>query len=259
MQNIEHAFYINLESRLDRKIHVEYQLQNLGIKAQRFNAIKMSNGAIGCSMSHLKCLQIAKENNWDHLLIVEDDIEFTDLELFKKQLNTFLNNQKDWDVVLLAGNNMPPYTEVADYCVKVTRCQTTTGYMVKAHYFDTLIENIKTGIQKLIFNPENHASYAIDKYWFKLQEQDKWFLIVPLTVTQMQNYSDIENRITDYSSVMLDLNKKKFFMKQLEQIKMAKQQMVFLPNNIIKNQQIEDLKKMEEQLKDQMKFYDCIK
>jgi len=61
ISDIKHAFYINLETRPDRKQHVEEQLQNIGISAERFNAIRLQNGAIGCSMSHLKCIEIAKE------------------------------------------------------------------------------------------------------------------------------------------------------------------------------------------------------
>ena len=109
MENINHILYINLESRGDRKIHVEKQLKSIGLRGNRFNAIKLLNGAIGCSMSHLRCLQFAKEQRWDHLLIVEDDIDFLNPKLFKTQFDKFLNNQKDWDVVLLAGNNLPPY------------------------------------------------------------------------------------------------------------------------------------------------------
>ena len=60
-------------------------------------------------------------------------------------------------------------------------------------------------------NPTNHALYAIDKYWFKLQELDKWYLIIPLSVTQREDYSDIEKRPTNYSRVMLDLDKEAFF------------------------------------------------
>ena len=59
LNDIKNAFYINLEQRTDRKIHVEEQLGKIGLTAQRFNAIKMENGAIGCSMSHLKILQDA--------------------------------------------------------------------------------------------------------------------------------------------------------------------------------------------------------
>jgi glycosyl transferase family 25 len=219
IKNIEHAFYINLESRVDRKEHVEQQLSNIGINATRFNAIKLSNGAIGCSMSHLKCLEIAKQNGWDHVLIVEDDILFLNPELFKNQLNKFFKNHTNYDVVLIAGNNMPPYQKFDDSCVKVYRCQTTTGYMVKKHYYDTLISNIKEGIKNLIRNPEQHILYAIDKYWFRLQEKDNWFLITPLSVTQREDYSDIEKRHTNYTRVMVDLDKEWLFKSQTPNLK----------------------------------------
>jgi len=214
IEDIKHTFYINLESRPDRKAHVEEELSKMGINATRFNATRLANGAVGCSLSHLKCLEIAKKNQWDHLLIVEDDITFMNPTLFQTQINTFFSKNKIWDVVLVAGNNMPPYTTIDNSCVKVNRCQTTTGYLVKSHYYDTLIDNIKEGIRHLMKEPENHKMYAIDKYWFQLQERDNWFLITPLTVTQKEGYSDIEKRITNYTHVMIDLDKKVFFEKQ---------------------------------------------
>ena len=207
IQNIKHAFYINLASRPDRKQHVESQLNSIGINAERFNAIKLANGALGCSMSHLKCLEIAKENSWPHLFIVEDDIKFLKPDIFKTQLNSFLSNHKSWDVVLIGGNNIPPYTKIDDTCVKVSTCQTTTGYLVNGHYFDTLIENFRSGIKKLLEFPQQHVIYAIDKYWFQLQKRHNWFLIIPLTVTQREDYSDIEKKPTNYSPAMLDLDK----------------------------------------------------
>lgn len=217
ISDIKNALYINLAMRTDRKKHVEEQLSNIGIKSERFNAIELKNGAVGCSMSHLKCLEMAKQNNWEHVLITEDDILFLNPTLFVNQINTFLNNHKNFDVLLIAGNNMPPYTKIDNSCVKVTRCQTTTGYLVKQHYYDTLINNYREGIKKLISEPSKHTLYAIDKYWFKLQEKDKWFLIVPLTVTQREDYSDIEKRRTNYTNVMIDLDKKNFM--KVEEIK----------------------------------------
>jgi GR25 family glycosyltransferase involved in LPS biosynthesis len=214
IEDIKHAFYINLDSRPDRKIHVEEQLKLIGINAIRFNAIKLPNGALGCSMSHLKCLETAKLHKWSHLLIVEDDIKFIYPELLKNQLNSFLKNHKSWDVVLIGGNNVPPYTKVDDTCIKVSSCQTTTGYLVNGHYYDKLIENFRTGIKKLISFPDQHRIYAIDKFWFALQKQDSWYLIIPLTVTQREDYSDIEKRPTNYSHVMLDLDKKAFLKAQ---------------------------------------------
>ena len=211
VSDIKHAFYINLEHRKDRKEHVEKQLASVNLPIERFNAIRLSNGALGCSMSHLKCLETAKTRGWTHLLICEDDIEFLDPPLFTKQLNSFLEkHQDDWDVVLLAGNNMPPYRipENDDTCIQVTHTQTTTGYLVNSHYFDVLISNVKEGIEKLIGEQGKHKEYAIDKYWISLQKKDEWFLIVPPTVVQKIDYSDIEKKMTNYKKIMTDLDKK---------------------------------------------------
>jgi glycosyl transferase family 25 len=218
LADIKNIFYINLEHRTDRKEHVEKELLKIGIKAQRFNAIKMENGAIGCSMSHLRILQDAQKNNLDHILIVEDDITFLDPELFKNQINKFFETHKnDWDVVLLAGNNMPPYKNIDDTCIHVSRCQTTTGYIVNGHYIKTLLQNVKIGLTHLINKPTEHSKYAIDKYWFILQQLYKWYLIVPLTVVQREDYSDIEKRVTNFEKHMLDVDKEQM-MKEINRL-----------------------------------------
>jgi len=212
LDDIKNAFYINLEHRIDRKEHVEKELKKIGINATRFNAIKMKNGAIGCSMSHLKILENAKKNKLDHVLIVEDDITFLDSELFKNQINKFLEiHENNWDVILLAGNNMPPYEKIDDMCVKVSRCQTTTGYLVNGHYINVLVSNVKMGLTNLLNNPDKKAKYAIDKFWFVLQGASKWYLITPLTVVQREDYSDIEQKVMNYENIMQDLDKAKLF------------------------------------------------
>lgn len=211
LEDIKHIFYINLEHRIDRKLHVEKELSKVGLtNFTRFNAIKMQNGALGCSMSHLKCIQLAKENNWPHVLIVEDDIEFLDPNTFINQANKFFNSVDKWDVLLLAGNNILPYKTIDnnDSCVKVSGCLTTTGYIVSSHYYDKLIQNIKMGITFFMRRPQQKKLYAIDVFWKPLQEVDNWYLLTPLTVIQMEDYSDIEQKKINYVDKMTNLNKK---------------------------------------------------
>lgn len=212
LDDIKHIFYINLEHRVDRKEHVQKQLSSIGLKGERFNAIKMKNGAIGCSMSHLKLLQEAVKNNLSHILIIEDDITFLEPEVFKTQINKFFELHSDnWDVILLAGNNVPPYEKIDDTCIKVSRCQTTTGYLVNGHYIHVLMENVKMGLTNLLNKPDEKINFAIDKFWFILQNTGKWFLIIPLTVIQREDYSDIEKRVTNYGDLMTDIDKEKMF------------------------------------------------
>jgi hypothetical protein len=68
------------------------------------------------------------------------------------------------------------------------------------------MQNYKDGIQKLIKEPSNNE-YKIDKYWFRLQREDKWYMIIPLTVVQKEDYSDIEKRVTNFKNYMLNYNK----------------------------------------------------
>jgi glycosyl transferase family 25 len=85
------VMYINLDIRPDRDDHVNRELKKIGVnEPHRFPAIKLENGALGCSMSHLKIIEEAKKNKLDHVLIVEDDIAFLNTELFKQQFNMFL-------------------------------------------------------------------------------------------------------------------------------------------------------------------------
>lgn len=214
----EHTLYINLEHRTDRLAHVQQELSKLGVPngGTRFNAIKCSNGAIGCTISHIRCLEQAKTQNLPHIFVCEDDICFKDPELLLQNTAKFNTIFADsWDVLVIGGNNVPPYKQFGNFCAKISNCQTTTGYIVKQHYYDILINNFREGLAKLMTNPGNKHDYAIDMYWKQLQSADRWYIILPLTVYQLDGYSDIEERNTDYRSVMLDMDKT-WLMKKME-------------------------------------------
>jgi hypothetical protein len=91
---------------------------------------------------------------------------------------------------------------------------------VRAHYYDALIANYRAGINLLMRNPTNKLEYAIDRYWFELQRRDRWFLITPLSVVQREDYSDIEQRFTNYGHLMLDLDKEKLMRRHMEHMQM---------------------------------------
>lgn len=206
-----HVLYINLASRPDRRTHIEEQLKLVGLPHfERFDAVHMpsGDGRVGCTLSHLRCLELAQSRQYPSVLLCEDDTLFLQPDVLQKQVRAFMAKKRPWDVVLLGGNNVPPYALVDDTCIRVSWCQTTTCYLVPQHYYSRLITNIKTGLDLLLREPTQHFYYAIDKYWRKLQHEDQWFLITPLTVVQREDYSDIEKRRTNYGALMIDLDKK---------------------------------------------------
>ena len=221
MELLEHTLFINLDHRTDRLEHINKEFEKMGIKGERIQGVQPKNPAVGCTMSHIKCLELAKERGYKQVFICEDDITFTNPELFKQNITKFVDNDKiNWDVLLISGNNRPPYQKLYDYASRVFYCQTTTGYVVKNEYYDKLIANFKEGLTHLIRNPTNKFDYAIDKYWQRLQMQDYWYIITPLTVTQYDNYSDIEQKNTAYSQMILDLEKP-WFEEKNNRFKMA--------------------------------------
>jgi len=199
------GYYINLRERVERNQNAKEQLSFLEFDFERFEAIGSSDGRIGCSLSHLAIIELAKKNNLPMVAICEDDIVFKNKIVFKRHMDWFLQNEDNWDVLMLGGNVVMPFTFVNPYYIKVLHCQTTTGYIVNGHYYDTLIQNIREGIKLLLQYPENHFSYAIDKNWLKLQKRDNWFLVFPLNVTQKKGYSDIEKREVNYEEKLLKI------------------------------------------------------
>lgn len=205
---MNNCLFINLDHRKDRLEHVTHQLSLIGVKGERFKAVKNDNGAMGCTMSHIKCLELAKERGWNQVFICEDDIVFKDPPSLLNSVDKFLSSNIQWDVLIIGGNNFPPYEKISANCIKVSNCQTTTGYIVKQHYYDTLLENFKQGLLCLLKGGiKAYAQNAIDIYWKSLQKRDNWYMVIPATVSQKSDYSDIEKGYMDNNHLMLDYKK----------------------------------------------------
>jgi GR25 family glycosyltransferase involved in LPS biosynthesis len=208
-----YLIYINLDCRKDRRVHIINELNKLDINQEcnrhRLSALRATNNehkALGCTKSHIAAINIAIENNWPYVFICEDDITFNNPELFKTQLFAFLEEGHKWDCILVAGNNFPPYSVLpSGTAVSISKCQTTTGYIVRNSYYTTLKNNFLESHDLLKKNKNKYSKYAIDKWWFSLQSHGTWFLIIPLSVVQQAGYSDILCKKTDYIKDMLQL------------------------------------------------------
>jgi len=200
----DNHFYINLEERKDRNESIINELKKLDITPNRFNAIKDSNGAVGCTKSHIAVIEKAIDNDWDYVCIFEDDIIIQRDNLLKKRVNKLLN--KEWDVLMLSGNNMGEFieSEFGDY-IKVSRCFTTGAYIIKKHYYKTWLDNMKESVKQLEQSGDNQ--FCCDVYNHRLQQKDNWFLIIPICCYQKEDYSDIEKKVVDYKNVLIDYKK----------------------------------------------------
>ena len=65
-------------------------------------------GELGCTMSHINALKLAREKNWEHLIVLEDDIILA--EDFKKRVKLLFSIvQNDWEHIYLSGTIRSPW------------------------------------------------------------------------------------------------------------------------------------------------------
>jgi GR25 family glycosyltransferase involved in LPS biosynthesis len=158
-------------------------------------------------MSHLEVLKLARDIGLPYVTIFEDDILFLDYKETIEKLDRIVNSDISWDVILLGGNNYPPYQKINEDCIKVNNCQTRTAYIVKNNYYGTLIYQWSYALEKLLVTkpgPE-YESYRGDQSWKPLQKKDNFLLITPVKVVQRESYSDIEQMTVNYVDMMKDI------------------------------------------------------
>ena len=189
-------FYINLEHRKERDLITRQELKKLGIKKpNRFNAIKHEIPLVGCAMSHIACIEKAKELNWDYVIIFEDDMKIEGKNSLIEKFNKYIDY--DFDVLYLGCWNYLKPKQVEKDLARVVRAVCNHAYIVKQHYYDTFLQNLKEGIEWKL--KEDIRENNIDEYHYKLQEKDKWYCITPIHITQRDGWSDNFNEIRNYS------------------------------------------------------------
>jgi GR25 family glycosyltransferase involved in LPS biosynthesis len=205
--------YINLQHRIDRNnsiLNQFYQIKD-HINLSRFNAIKHSNGAIGCALSHINCIDIAINNDWDHVIILEDDFHLlVNPDFFLSHIKTLL--QVDFDVCLIAPF-LRKITNINHNYAKVIEAQAASGYIIKKHYFHTLLDNFKQA-EYALSNNKPYEIFAIDQHWKSLQTKHNWITSIPILGKQSESYSDIEHKQVNYDSAFIKSNINKYLIPQ---------------------------------------------
>ena len=193
---LDKIFFINLDHRTDRLSEIRGELESRGLAelSERFPAIRHETiGGVGCGRSHIEVLRLAKERGYSRILILEDDF------MFMVGSADCLQHIDDleFDVCLLAGHLIAVSAHPShDFLYKVHEAQTTSGYIINSHYYDTLIQVFSEAVTQ--FEATNHHwLYAIDVAWKSLQARDNWICLNPRVGKQRPSYSDCGNTFSE--------------------------------------------------------------
>jgi GR25 family glycosyltransferase involved in LPS biosynthesis len=199
--NIDKIIYINLNKREDRREEIEKELQDYSLSFERFEAIEKNYG-LGSLMSHLEVLKIARERQYKNILIFEDDFQFiVSKEKVEEELSNLFDSNIDFDVCFLI-NGAFKIEDIENYSFikRTTHSSTASAYIVKQHYYDTLIELYEENVP-LLESTGLHWLYTNDKCWDKLQMKDKWYLFTNPFGKQRPGYSDNSQSYTNYDDL----------------------------------------------------------
>lgn len=190
-----HSFYINLDRRIDRRELVEEEFKRIGLQVERFPAVEYIPGTIGCNLSHIEVLKLAKARGYESVMIFEDDFEFL---ISKEEWNRQISRlPTSYDVVMLSYNLLQstPHDETF---VHVQEAQTTSGYIVHSRFYDTLIARWEEGTRLFKENPDVHWIYILDQYWKALQPGAEWYAFKQRIGQQRAGFSDLAGEFVEY-------------------------------------------------------------
>jgi hypothetical protein len=158
MNKIIEGWVINLEQDSERKKSIEKEFINTSIELKFFNAIGHKIGWIGCLKSHLEIISIAKQNNLDMVLIIEDDAYIENIEYFNKNfpiILEYLKKNKDKWNIFHGGPNINKHSIISNiylrepYLFDLSKCSLTTFIIYNSNVYDFFIDFLKVDEKKL--------------------------------------------------------------------------------------------------------------
>jgi GR25 family glycosyltransferase involved in LPS biosynthesis len=199
----KNIYVINLPERIDRKTHIIGELNKIGCADYKIfpaingnkelNPTHLKNGMYGLIKTYINIYEEWKNNKTGTITIIEDDCVFVN-DFNEKSEIFYRSVPEDWEMLYFGGNHnnhMGVTTKnINENCLKLTYSFTAHCVILKDYVFEHLISEI------INFNVENDVILA------NLQSVYNAYCSTEILANQIPNFSDIENRMVDYSDMI---------------------------------------------------------
>jgi len=207
MKNISEYFdkiyCVNLDRRKERWDECLLEFEKWNIKdVERVSAVDGNNlqmkkystsmkaGELGLVLTNINIIKDAKEKNYNSILILEDDVVFTnEINNISEYMEKLPN---DWDMLYFGGNHnthagVKPPTVVNDKVCKLHRTYTTHCIGINKNLFDIILSVL------------SKYRHPIDVEYSIMQKIFKIYSFYPAMALQRVGYSDIQKGVRDYN------------------------------------------------------------
>lgn len=199
-------YVINIKNRTDRWKRIQESFSNFkSVKLIRSDAIKTKDGAVGCALSHIKLIKMAKNENIPYIIVFEDDTSVDENfeERFLNLMNYLENNLSEWDI--FNGNpNFKNNAHLKRAKPKVINGENkifsisefwTTNFIIYNNSVYQKIINHEDYYKKNINRRIPHKTHSFDV----ILKNIKILGMVPYISTQFDSFSNLVNKYTDFS------------------------------------------------------------
>lgn len=198
------SYIINLPERQDRYRAMRRELEKVGIffpsdKVELFPAIKKTErgefpsvGARGCFLSHLAILNQAKEQGLKNVLIIEDDLSFSNRFVQNQQALATELQQLEWDILYL-GHIEAVKTTTTSFQLFSQPLRTTHFLAINASVIERLVHFFEEILSRPAGHPDGGPMHVDGAYsTFRQQNPEVITLIATPTLGfQRPSLSDI--------------------------------------------------------------------
>ncbi len=187
---------INLDERKDRWKDIQSAFSKWNVPLERVSAVRMKPGWKGCSLSHRKCIQLAKERRYPWVLILEDDcVPSTTKQRVEELLPSLWSRRHEWDI-FNGGPSQLFDTQVITEQVPLYQVKGYATHFILIHEgsYDRLLKEV-------------HENMKIDVFY---KDHMRCWASFPHCATQAVSKSDIENTEADYTNSFQNTNQKLF-------------------------------------------------
>lgn len=198
----EKVYCINLDRRPDRYKIVTEEFKKFDMKGvERYSAIDgnilennspLLNGELGILETHYNIIKTCKENNVKNVLIIEDDVYFTnEITLIEDYLKLVPN---DWDLLYFGGNHTygTPPIKINDKVLKLNFSVALHCVAINQSIYDAILTLLPL------------KKKQVDSYYGQLQNGYNGYCFYPNIAKQKADFSDIQNKFVDYNNYFLN-------------------------------------------------------
>ena len=204
MKYFDKIYCINLNSRPDRWEQCLEEFKKIGIEdiVERFPAEQFPPGIAGCTKSHYEIIKLCKKNNFKNVLILEDDVEFINLnfkEIINKTILQLESKNLQYDMLYLGGNLLQDTTRnfrIDSNLAKLSYCKTTHAFAISESIYDIFLNSFKNldWSNNNNWNHNNPDRFNIDMWYVKnIQQLGNVYGVYPCLAEQRESYSDLLN------------------------------------------------------------------